>query len=54
MKKFEYRTEVVDNFEPTDEAVKRWNRWGQDGWEVLQCFGTEDKARVWMKREIIE
>ena len=56
MDKFEYRTELVKADSTDEQAVKQFNEYGQEGWEVIYTVAGDiygKLVRLWMKRKIV-
>ena len=51
MPKVEYRAERLEQTE-TQAAVAQLNRWGEQGWQVIQIDRSEDGFEVWLSREL--
>lgn len=56
MKRFEYRTELVEPDATPEQAVACFNAFGKDGWQVIFTFQGQNKegatlVRVWLMRE---
>ena len=51
MPKVEYRSERLEQT-GTEAAVAQLNRWGEQGWQVIQIDRSEGGFEVWLSREI--
>ena len=51
MPKVEYRSERLEQTD-TEAAVAQLNRWGEQGWQVIQIDRSEGGFEVWLSREI--
>ena len=51
MPKVEYRSERLEQTD-TEAAVAQLNRWGVQGWQVIQIDRSEGGFEVWLSREI--
>ena len=50
MAKVEYRSERLEQTD-TEAAVLQLNRWGAQGWQVIQIDRLDDGFEVWLSRE---
>ena len=51
MPKVEYWSERLEQTD-TEAAVAQLNRWGEQGWQVIQIDRSEGGFEVWLSREI--
>lgn len=53
MRKWEYKSELMNADDTVEEAVRKFNLLGTEGWEVVQMIGGTYLSLVWFKREIM-
>ena len=51
MAKVEYRSERIERT-GTEGTVAQLNRWGEQGWQVIQIDRSADTFEVWLSREL--
>ena len=51
MAKVEYRSERIKRTD-TEGTVAQLNRWGEQGWQVIQIDRSADRFEVWLSREL--
>ena len=51
MAKVEYRSERLERTD-TEGTVAQLNRWGEQGWQVIQIDRSADGFEVWLSREL--
>ena len=51
MAKVEYRSERLEQTE-AEAVVAQLNRWGEEGWHVIQVDRSGDGVQVWLSREV--
>ncbi len=51
MAKVEYRSERLERTD-SEGTVAQLNRWGEQGWQVIQIDRSEDGFEVWLSREL--
>ena len=51
MAKVEYRSERIERAD-TEGTVAQLNRWGEQGWQVIQIDRSADTFEVWLSREL--
>ena len=51
MAKVEYRSERLERTD-TEETLAQLNRWGEQGWQVIQIDRSADGFEVWLSRAV--
>ena len=51
MAKVEYRSERIERTDAKG-TVAQLNRWGEQGWQVIQIDRSTDGFEVWLSREL--